>query len=272
MGRNEQMQRKDFDRLRYIIYEACGISLSKDKIPLVVNRISKRQRALGIKSQQEYLRIIEEEKDPEEFVKFIDAISTNTTYFYREKQHFELLTELFKKDSSKGREIKLWCAAASSGEEPYTLAMTACESLNLRRTPFRMLATDICTKVLDRAVMGRYTEKQVENIPKLLRQKYFDREATGKEKYFQATAQLRELILFKRLNLSKFPYPVRGPFDYIFCRNVMIYFDAPLREKVINAFYSLLRRGGYLFIGHSENLLGLQHSFKGVQASVFRKD
>ena len=265
------MRRKDFDRLRALIYRESGISLGDEKIPLLVNRISKRQRALGIQSQQEYLRIIEEEKDPEEFLKFIDAMSTNTTYFFREKEHFEIWGRLLKEHKSGGREIKLWCAASSSGEEPYTLAMTACENLDLRRTPFRMLATDICTKVLGRAVAGRYTEKQVENVPRPLLHKYFLREKCGKERYFQVNSQLRDLILFKRLNLSKFPYPLKGSFDFIFCRNVMIYFDAVLREKVINSFYGLLRKGGYLFIGHSENLLGLEHSFKSVQASVFRK-
>lgn len=266
-----QMRRKDFDRIRALIYRESGISLSEEKIPLLVNRITKRQRALGIQSQQDYLRIIEEEKNPDEFLRFIDAMSTNTTYFFREKEHFEILGELLKEHRSAAREIKLWCAAASSGEEPYTLAMTACENLDLRRASFRMLATDICTKVLDRAVSGHYTEKQVENIPRPLLQKYFIKEKCGKDKYFQAHPQLRDLILFKRLNLSKFPYPLKGPFDYIFCRNVMIYFDAALREKVIDSFYKLLKKGGYLFIGHSENLLGFKHSFKSVQASVFKK-
>jgi len=266
------MHPKNFERIRKLIYEECGIALGREKIPLLINRISKRQRALGITSQQDYLRIIEAEKDPDEFLRFIDAISTNTTHFYREKEHFEVLAELLKKDGKSCAEIKLWCAASSSGEEPYTLAITACENLDLRRISFRMLATDICIKVLTRAVHGRYTEQQVQHVPHFLLHKYFVKEMVGKEKHYVASSHLKSLILFKRLNLSKFPYPLKGPFDYIFCRNVMIYFDAPLREKVANEFYKLLKKGGYLFIGHSENLLGLKHSFKNVEPSVFRKE
>lgn len=265
------MPRKDFERIRALIYRECGIALGDEKIPLLVNRISKRQRALGLASQQDYLRIIEEERDPEEFIQFIDVISTNTTYFFREPDHFEFFSARLKEWPAAEPEIRLWCAASSSGEEPYSLAITAAEALGRRRIKLRMLATDICTKVLKRAAEGRYTEKQVENVPRYLLNRYFAKEKNGGAVHYRVLPRLRELVLFKRLNLSKFPYPLKGPFDFIFCRNVMIYFDAPLREKVVQAFYRLLRPGGYLFIGHSENLLGLKHRFRGMRASVFQK-
>jgi len=265
------MRRAEFERFRELIYQTAGIALSDEKAALLESRLSKRLRALGLSNEEEYLRIIELDQDPRELINLIDAISTNTTNFYREPRHFEMLSGIFEQWRETHKEIRLWCAAASSGEEPYTLAITASESLDLRRTKFRMLATDISTKALKKALSGTYTQKQVENVPKPLLYKYFVRQTENGQKYYSVCQELRSLILFKRFNLASFPYPLKGPFDAVFCRNVMIYFDTAMRQKVVDALYALLRPGGYLFIGHSENLLGLKHEFETIGSSVFQK-
>lgn len=262
------MKQETFDFLSNLIYRESGIVLPPEKKMLLENRVQKRLRALNLRDVSDYLRIIELDVDGDELVQLIDVVSTNVTYFYREPRHFEIYAKLLKQfQSEKRNEVKVWCAAASSGQEPYTLAIEAAESLDLGKTRFRLLGTDICTKVLNRALAGHYHEREVEKIAPDKLQKYFDRQGND----FHVRSKISDLVLFKKLNLIQFPYPLKGSFDIIFCRNVMIYFDTPTRAKIIAQFEKLLSPGGYLFLSHSENLLGIDHGLQRFDSSVFRK-
>lgn len=261
-----------FQKFRSLIFRESGISLGNDKLQLLTNRVNKRLKALRIKDPEEYLRIVELDQSGDELVRLIDVVSTNVTYFYREHEHFTRFAEILGNlRSSAQKEIKVWCAACSSGEEAYMLAMMAEETLDLRSTAFRILATDISVRVLEKAVLGLYEDKQLEKLPEALQRKYFREIETEAGDLWRVEPSLARLIVFKRLNLSSFPYPLKGPLDVIFCRNVMIYFGPELRQKVIDEFWKLLRPGGYLFLGHSENLLGIRHEFESKGVSTFRK-
>lgn len=266
------MEQAVFEKFRKIVYAESGIVLSQEKLALLAGRIQKRLRALGLGTESEYLQIIETDASGEELQQLIDVVSTNVTYFYREPNHFVMLREIVANMAKAGkRELKVWCAAASSGEEPYTIAFEVLESLTPPLSGFRMLATDICTKVLNKATSGIYPEKALEKVPENIRGKYM-REVGDDEGSWQVRDHVAKMILFKKLNLVQHPYPVKGPFDIIFCRNVMIYFDLKTRTEIVGEMQGLLAQGGYLFLSNSENLLGIEHRFAKLGASVFRKD
>jgi chemotaxis protein methyltransferase CheR len=261
-----------FEQLRSLVYREGGISLSNDKLALVTSRVSKRMRALGLQDAEQYLRIIETDHSGEELKQLLDVISTNVTSFFREKAHFDLLSRLCEvwKRESRTR-IRLWCAASSTGEEPYSILMTLAESLPLERHDIRLLASDISLRVLQHATAGRYSKDAVGKVPPDLLRKYFEEDSNA-EKPFLVSRRLRELVTFKRLNLSQHPFPLRGPLDVIFCRNVMIYFDNKLRQALISQFEHLLAVGGHLIVGQTESLLGLSHSLTQVEPSVYRRE
>jgi chemotaxis protein methyltransferase CheR len=263
------MDQSTFEQLRKIVYRESGIVLSDQKKPLLASRIQKRLRVLGLTTPAEYLRIFEVDANGEELVHLIDAISTNTTYFYRESEHFPIFRSLLRERIAAGiPSTKVWCAAASSGEEPYTLAIEASEAIGSGQHHFKLLATDICIDVLRRAVEGRYSREALNKVPEATRKKYFQN--TGAHE-FEVKSFVREKILYKRLNLIHVPYPLKGPLDIIFCRNVMIYFDVPTRAKIVAEFERLIAPNGYLFLSLSENLMGITHSFERVANSVYRK-
>jgi chemotaxis protein methyltransferase CheR len=266
------MEQATFERFRSIIYRESGIVLPPEKLPLLANRIFKRLSQLGLSDEAEYLRMIELDFSGEELVVLIDAISTNVTHFYREANHFEILREILSNLRDGRREVRLWCAAASSGEEPYTMAFEALEVLNKGEDPkIKILATDICTKVLKRALEAVYPATSAERVPLWVRHKYMDELSIGGEEFWRVKPSVSSLILFKKLNLVSFPFPLKGPLDVIFCRNVMIYFDRETRSRVVREFDRLLASGGYLFLSHSENLLGVEHDFENIAPSVYRK-
>ncbi len=261
-----------FEKFRSLIHAEAGINLTPDKKSLLMNRIGKRLRELQINNEQEYLNIIETDADGDELIKLIDAVSTNVTYFYREESHFVKLAEIFDEYKKQGKkDLKLWCAASSSGEEPYTLGMVAEESFNSREGVCKILATDISTRVLNHAVKACYMEKQLEKLPKVYKNKYFNFSKSDSDYPWEVKENIRSNVIFKKLNLAKFPYPLKGGLDIIFCRNVMIYFDLALRRKIIAECSRLLNKDGYLFLSHSENLLGIDHNFKSCGVSVFKK-
>lgn len=267
------MQSETFEKFRALIYGASGIALSSEKVGLLNTRIQKRIRELQLSDASQYLEIIESDLSGQELVTLLDCISTNTTYFYREPKHFETYRSILENLSKQGkRDFKIWCAAASTGEEPYVLAMESLETLDSRHNKFRILATDISTRVLKRATDGVYTVESLEKVPEDLRERYFMPVSYNGKTLFKAKKTLSDLLLFKRLNLVEFPYPLKGPIDVIFCRNVMIYFDVETRAKIIQEFYRLLASPGFLFLSHSESLLGVQHSFKRFDTSVFLKE
>jgi chemotaxis protein methyltransferase CheR len=261
-----------FEQFRKLIHAESGIKLLPEKLPLLASRISSRLRELNIKSAAKYLEIIESDASGEELVRLIDAISTNTTSFYREAKHFELFTKLIQSHIEEGHtSLKVWCAASSSGEEPYTLAITLKETLKNKLIDTKILATDICTNVLKKAVAGEYSDETIAKVPIDLRERYFSRVKGENSEAWSANKPLRDLIMFRKFNLAEFPYPLKGPIDFIFCRNVMIYFDRQLRQQIIDEMTPLLRPGGYLFLSHSENLLGINHRLTNVASSVYRR-
>lgn len=265
-----ELDEKTFAQFRSYVYEKSGIALGPQKKALVSARIGKRMRALNIGSYAAYLDYVRKEGQGAELVEMIDAISTNTTSFFRESSHFDLLAELLPKWRQAGqRRFRLWCAAASSGEEPYTLAMVMHEALDPRAHDFKLLATDISTRVLKACMQAVYSAEKVKTVSAPLRERYFERAA--EPGLWRVKKPLRDCIKFRRLNLAEPPFPMKGPLDAIFCRNVMIYFDNKVRGRLVDEAYRLLKPGGYLFVGHAESLTGLTTRFRSVQPSVYMK-
>lgn len=266
------MDQQLFNQFRAIIKRESGIHLTDEKKQLLANRIQKRLRALQLDTPSKYLEIIELDASQEELAQLIDVVSTNVTYFYREEKHFPIFSNILSTLAAQGQNsLKVWCAAASSGEEPYTLAITAAHALDLKRVSLKILATDICTPVLQHAIAGIYQEQQLEKLPDNLRKNSFVKVETGNGPAWKVAPHITQLTVFKRLNLSQFPFPLQGSIDVIFCRNVMIYFDHELRQKIINEFSRLLSPGGYLFLSLSENLLRIEHPLENCGVGVYRK-
>ncbi len=266
---NAQMFRQFAD----ITYERAGIRLSEGKASLVSARIAKRIRALGLAGDREYLEYLLADTSGEELVQFLDVISTNFTSFLREPDHFDLLAAHLRARADEGRrELRIWSAASSTGEEPYSLAITALDALEGTSTTVRILATDISTRVLETARAGVYETERIEKLTRAQRAKYFERQpgAPGRETWV-VRPEVRRLLVFQRLNLSQPPFPMKGPFDAVFCRNVMIYFDAPVRERLVREIERLLGPGDPLMIGHAETLTGLRTGLVAQKPSVYRR-
>jgi len=266
------MEKRIFDKFREIIYQTSGIKLNDNKEALVGARIAKRMRHLGMSDHAQYLHHVLHDESGEEIVQLLDAVSTNVTHFFREPAHFEFLADALRQwTAAKQRVFRFWSAGCSSGEEPYSIAMTILESIGDARPDARILATDISTRVLARCVEAVYEQKKVESVPPLLRERYFVPVAGAKEACRQVRDDVRRLIVFRRLNLSVTPYPMRGPMDAIFCRNVMIYFDNDVRRRLLAEFVRLLKPEGYLFVGHAESLTGILSGLRAVAPSVYVK-
>lgn len=264
------MDAECFQAFQKIAYDRAGIFLRPGKAVLVQARLAKRLRELGLGSEREYLARLRGEGGDEELVRFLDAISTNFTHFFREPDHFETLAQDATRSFKAGqRRFRLWCAACSSGEEPYTVAMVLDPILG--GCDWKILATDISTRVLTIAAQGVYGPAEVGSIPERLRAKYLERApgVEGEERWRVSDA-LRSRIVFRRLNLAQRPYPLKGPLDAGFLRNVMIYFDRDMRQSVVSEIERLLRPGAPLFIGHSETLNGIQTRLRSERPSVYR--
>lgn len=264
-----------FRALRDLAYQQAGIHLGDEKVPLVASRVSKRLTALGLKSEQHYLDYLREDRSGAELVQFLDVISTNFTSFFREPGHFDELTQAIERWLEQGQtSFRIWCAASSSGEEPYTLAMVMDEATRATGGNWKILATDISTKVLALASAGRYAQKQLQPVRRDLVSQYFSKVAPADrsgEAVYEAVPKLKERLTFRRLNLAHPPFPMKGPFDAIFCRNVMIYFDERVRQGLVTEMERLLKPGGYLMIGHAETLNGLRMSLEVVRPATYRK-
>ena len=267
------MEDQLFQKFCAIAYSKAGIKLHDGKEALVSARVAKRLRALNLSSPREYLNLLESDTSGTEVVSFLDAISTNFTMFFREPEHFKWLREFveYRVGVQGKRRLRVWCAASSSGEEPYTLAMTIAETVGERQVDWRILATDISTKILATAEQGIYDEAALKDVPRALLGKYFAAEdgRKGADRRWSVTADLRRKIVFRRLNLAKPPYPMPGPLDVVFCRNVMIYFDDPVRQGLISEVDRLLVGDGLVCIGHSESLSGLKTRLEIIEPSVY---
>jgi chemotaxis protein methyltransferase CheR len=267
-----------FRQFSQLVYQQCGINLHEGKRELLQARLNKRLRATGIPTYQEYYQYIISPNNDAEIIQFLDCISTNLTYFFREPKHFEFLEQvalpelLATKRKTRSMRLRIWSAGCSTGEEPYSLAMCLLSRLEEReQRDFRILATDISTRVLEIARRGAYTKDRIDKVPAGLRQKYLQRRnGIDGEGFYEVIPLLKQVVAFRRLNLKE-PYPFRGPFDYIFCRNVIIYFDKPTQQDLIQRMVAYLAPDGYLFVGHSESLTGLQHPLHYVRPSIYRR-
>ncbi|MFW6331107.1 MAG: CheR family methyltransferase [Gemmatimonadota bacterium] len=255
----------EFGRISATMQAVAGIRLPPGKETLVKSRLSKRLRALGLPDFDAYLRRVEEDGGGE-LRHMVDALTTNKTSFFREPAHFDHLTGEALPALGGAAPLRIWSAGCSTGEEPYTLAMVLREH-DPKRDDARILGTDISTRALALARQGEYAEPVLAGVPAPLRDRYFEVAGPGR---FRAGGGLRSLVSFGRLNLMS-EWPMRGPFDVIFCRNVMIYFDRDVRERLVARFHGLLREGGYLYVGHSESLTGLDHMFRYVRPAVYRR-
>ncbi len=257
-----------FTRIIEMLHEHCGIRMRIGKEGLVRARLAKRLRVLGLADFDAYLDVVERDPARREFTEMVDALTTNKTSFFREQAHFDFLQDTVL-PACPGP-VRLWSAGCSSGEEPYTLAMLLHEALPAPAAQAaRILATDISHRVLATAKTGVYPADALSEAPRAFVQKYWRpvTDAPGAPR-LEALPALRRAIQFGRLNLME-PWPMRGPFDAIFCRNVMIYFDKATQQTLVERYWALLRPGGYLFVGHSESLTGLAHRFRYVQPAVY---
>jgi len=266
------MNKATFNNFIQIIYERSGITLKEGKEALVSARVGKRMRELNIDNHRSYLDYLMQDDSNGEIVHLIDVISTNVTSFFREAEHFDFLGKFVSNWFSQGqRRFRFWSGACSSGEEPYSMAITLHEIMKDRDVEMRILATDISTRILKKAMEGIYSVKKLKTIPENQIKRYFNRHSDNHDVTYSAKTSLREMIVFSRLNLSNPPFPMHGPFDIIFCRNVMIYFDNRIRKNLIDEIYRLLRPGGYLIVGSSESLAGKIGDFKLVKPSIYLK-
>lgn len=274
LDRRPRLSQAGFTRLAQFITAELGIKMPEQKLTMVESRLLRRVRELGLKSLDEYASYFFDAPAAEERDHLINSITTNKTDFFREPGHFEYLTGVAIPSLGKrpGAPLKVWSAGCSSGEEVYTLAMVLSE-YGATRPEFRfgILGTDISTRVLDRARAGIYSSEDVAPIAPELRRKYLWRSRNAAEPLARVAPALRQTVSFHRLNLMEPHYGVRDTFDAIFFRNVMIYFDRPTQEAVLNKLCRHLAPGGYLFVGHSESLSGLDCPVVSVRASVFRK-
>lgn len=262
------IRQQEFERFRRLIRDASGIALGDSKDALLVARVQRRMRDLSIGDYAEYLEVIEGDASGAEICRLIDAVSTNVTSFFREPAHFEVLgNHLADLRSTGAHEVRMWSAACSTGEEPYSMAMVAHSALNDTSIRTRILATDIAGDVLERARHGRYRKDRVETIP--LQYRPLLRFAEAGE--WEPVPAVRSMISFTRINLSAPPFPMSGPFEVIMCRNVMIYFSIETRKALIAEAERLLAPGGLLMLGHAESLAGMSTDLRSVAPAVYRK-
>jgi len=269
------MSDKEFKRLSEFVHSECGIKLPPSKKVMVEARLQKRLRTLGMSGYREYYEYLFSPNGlDEELVQLIDVITTNTTEFFRESRHFDILTqELLPawRAVSGSRMFRVWSAGCSTGEEPYTLAIVLSEfAAGVPHFRFSILGTDISTRVLSMAKNGVYPEERVTKLSLELKKRYLLRSRDKDKKLVRLAPEVRRLVEFRRLNFME-PFAFPEPMDTIFCRNVMIYFDRGTQEQLLRKFCSQLRPDGFLFIGHSESLTGMDLPLRQHAPTVYRK-
>jgi chemotaxis protein methyltransferase CheR len=258
---------REFEGLRALLYREAGITLSEQKKPMVCGRLGKRLEKLGLSSYGAYLQRIDGGQDPAELQMAIDLLTTNETYFFREPKHFDWLRDRMK-TAPPGRAFRVWSAACSSGEEPYTIAMVAADTLGER--PWEVHASDISTRVLDTARAGLYPMERAEHIPKRHLERYCLRGTGQYQGSFLIAKALRQRVQFRQINLQR-PLPDGQPFDVIFLRNVMIYFDAVTKKSLVERLAARLLPEGRLVIGHSESLNGITSALHAEVPTVYAR-
>jgi len=267
---------KEFSDLRDLIHKRFGINLTEQKRSLLVGRLQKLMRKLNLSTFADYYQYLTEDKTEQALGELVDLISTNHTYFNREKDHFEyfyntaLPTVVEKLKRENRKDLRIWCAGCSSGEEPYTLLMLMQEYFGSEYSSWDagILATDISDRALSIARNGVYSAERVEQLPDNLRRKYFTPAGPGE---MAVVDRIKREATFRRFNLMNSSFPFKKPFQMIFCRNVMIYFDQPTRDALVGRYHQFTEPGGYLFIGHSETLGRSQSRYKYLQPALYQK-
>jgi chemotaxis protein methyltransferase CheR len=264
---------EDFEALRKLVKQITGINLSDQKRELVYGRLARRLRALQLQSFAQYRDVLAQDGG-REIVQFCNAITTNLTAFFREPHHFDYLREQVlapMANSAVTRRLRIWSAGCSSGEEPYSLAMTILEALpDVRRWDVRILATDLDSDVLERGRRGVYAEERLKNLAAQRRSRFFLERRARDGLYYEAAPELKSLITFKQLNLMH-PLPMRGPLDAVFCRNVVIYFDKDTQRELFARVAQLQSPGNLLFLGHSESLFKVSEQYALIGKTVYRR-
>jgi chemotaxis protein methyltransferase CheR len=267
-----ELKKSDFEQISQIVYQSCGIRLTAGKEELVRSRLLKRLRALSIRSFKEYLQHVMKNKEADEFRIMIDCLTTNKTSFFRESRHFDFLRDRILPGIRKSKKgIRIWSAGCSTGEEPYSIAMLLREELAaVDPSMIRILATDISERVLAKARAGEYEKQMLDDIPKSYLMKCFSSVPSPSTNTCCINDQIKSMVRFARLNLMEL-WPMKGPFDVIFCRNVMIYFDSHTQQKLVQRFWDILAPGGHLLVGHSESLVANITGFKYVEPATYLK-
>lgn len=259
---------QEFHHIRRLLHELAGIHLSEAKKNLVCGRLGKRVENYGLKSYGEYFHLLSNGQHSGELQVAIDLLTTNETHFFREPKHFNFLRERILAHHRSGQPFRIWSAACSSGQEPYTLAMVLADHFG--DSAWEIVASDLSTRVLERARAGHYALEQTKEIPEVYLRKYCMKGVGPEEGTFIIDRRLRSRISYQQINLNQ-ALPRLGEFDVIFLRNVMIYFNTETKRQVVERLLSLLKRGGHLFIGHSESLNGISDGVTSVVPSVYRR-
>ena len=258
----------DFERVRRLLYQQAGINLSATKDQMVYSRLARRLRSLRLRSFADYFSYLEQHE--EEWQQFINALTTNLTAFFRENHHFEMLAAHVRKHAHERRPLRIWCSASSTGEEPYSLAMTMIEALGSFAPAVEIIASDIDTGVLTIARTGIYPEDRIEQLEPARKKSFFLRGKGAQRGKVRVRPELQALVEFRQINLLDGNWGIEPGLDVIFCRNVMIYFDKATQNKILERMVHLLRPDGLFFAGHSESFVQATHLVKLIERTVYR--
>lgn len=270
--REFEFSERDFRRVCSLIHARAGIALADSKRDMVYSRISRRLRALGLENFADYLNFLERDGDGgDEWQSFVNALTTNLTSFFREEHHFDHLRQHLPSMRKPGGNVQIWCSAASTGEEPYSIAIAACEAFGTLSPPVSIIATDIDTQVLATAERGVYPLERIERLSSERKRSFFQRGTGANSGKIRINPALKALINFAPLNLLHESYGLRGPFAAIFCRNVMIYFDNPTQRKVLERMHAQMKPGALLYVGHSENFTDSRDLFRLRGKTIYER-
>jgi chemotaxis protein methyltransferase CheR len=258
-------RRLEFDKIRELLYQKTGIRLADSKDSMVYSRLARRLRALKLSTFSDYLHYLH--SHPTEEQSFIDSLTTNLTSFFREKHHFPILKDYLRLHPGP---VKIWCSASSTGEEPYSIAMTVVEAFGRFDPPVEIIASDIDTTVLQKAKQGIYTLDNIKGLSMEQKKRFFHKGVGVNEGKVRVVPELTKMVNFKQINLTHKSWDLKGPFDIIFCRNVMIYFDKPTQLEILARMVSLMSKTGLYMAGHSETFAGAEKIVKPLGNTVYQ--